>query len=165
MPTSGKRFVRAWAACQWAHPSCVLKHTFALARQVFRDFSYTPADNAFRKCFNVNLSNLVNSLSVFSSSDGHANLSLRWPDRDGRLLLQLNALRDADGVGTMVDSCTYAEVSCEECTFAEDLEGELTQARSQFTLQVRVPCGGAYRRWIDGDSPYICVTRARRCVK
>ena len=104
--------------------------------QVFRDFSYTPPDGAFRKCFNVNLNNLVNSLAVFASSDGYADLCLRWPDRDGRLLLQLNALRDADGAGT-VDSCTYAEVSCEECTFAEDLEGEMLQPRSQFTLQAR----------------------------
>ena len=103
---------------------------------MFRDFSYTPPDSAFRKCFNVNLNNLVNSLAVFASSDGYADLSLRWPDRDGRLLLQLNALRDADGAGT-VDSCTYAEVSCEECTFAEDLEGEMLQPRSQFTLQAR----------------------------
>jgi hypothetical protein len=43
-----------------------------------------------------------------------------------------------DDEGGTVESCTYAEISCEASNFAEDLEGEMTQPRSQFTLPVRV---------------------------
>lgn len=106
---------------------------------MFRDFSFTPPDQAFRKCFSASMSNLVDSLGVFAASDGQADVQLAWPDRDGRLLLQLNALRDTGAEEGAVDSCTYAEVSCEEALFAEDLEGEMTQPRSQFTLPVRTP--------------------------
>jgi hypothetical protein len=52
-------------------------------------------------------------------------------------LRRLNAVRESDDLGSTVDSCTYAEISCEESSFAEDLEGEMTQPRSQFTLPVR----------------------------
>ena len=46
-------------------------------------------------------------------------------------------MRESDEQGSTVDSCTYAEISCEESSFTEDLEGEMTQPRSQFTLPVR----------------------------
>ena len=45
-------------------------------------------------------------------------------------------MRESDEHGSTVDSCTYAEISCEESSFTEDLEGEMTQPRSQFTLPV-----------------------------
>lgn len=50
---------------------------------------------------------------------------------------RVDAVRDAAADGGVVDSCMYAEISCEACNFAEDLEGEMTQPRSQFTLPVR----------------------------
>ena len=49
-------------------------------------------------------------------------------------------MRESDEQGSTVDSCTYAEISCEESSFTEDLEGEMTQPRSQFTLPVRPTC-------------------------
>ncbi len=126
---------------------------------MFTSFAYTPPDEAFRKCFSMSLSNLVDSLAVFAASDGVADLSLRWPDRDGRLLLQLSALRDAGGDGAeggVVDSCTYAEISCEVSTFAEDLEGEMMQPRSQFTLQARIcvcVCSSAASTCVSRQTP------------
>ena len=56
---------------------------------------------------------------------------------------RLNAVRESDDLGSTVDSCTYAEISCEESSFAEDLEGEMTQPRSQFTLPVRAQCSAS----------------------
>ena len=135
-------------------PCCVLTRRV----QVFKEYAFTPHDESARKCFSTSLSNLVDSLSVCAGSDGVADLCLKWPDKDGRLLLQcapllacapcaselkrrtagrLNAERESDEQGSTVDSCTYAEISCEESSFTENLEGEMTQPRSQFTLPVR----------------------------
>jgi hypothetical protein len=139
---------------------CLLRSRRAGAcRQVFTEYAFRGADGALRQCFSTSLSNLVDSLAVCAASDGHADLTLRWPDHDGRLLLQcvardhtrmrhhcaalsalplrrLNAVRDVDDDGATVDSCIYAEISCEASNLAEDLEGEMTQPRSQFTLPV-----------------------------
>ena len=46
-------------------------------------------------------------------------------------------MRDTDDEGGTVDSCIYAEVSCEASNFAEDLEGEMTRPRSTFSLPAR----------------------------
>ena len=66
-------------------PRRVLTHR---ALQVFKEYAFTPHDASSRKCFSTSLSNLVDSLSVCASSDGVADLCLKWPDQDGRLLLQ-----------------------------------------------------------------------------
>ena len=55
---------------------------------MFKEYAFTPHDEALRKCFSTSLSNLVDSLAVCAGSDGVADLCLKWPDQDGRLLLQ-----------------------------------------------------------------------------
>ena len=55
---------------------------------MFKEYAFTPHDDALSKCFNTSLSNLVDSLAVCAGSDGVADLCLKWPDQDGRLLLQ-----------------------------------------------------------------------------
>ena len=56
--------------------------------QVFKEYAFAPHDGSTRKCFSTSLSNLVDSLAVCAGSDGVADLCFRWPDQDGRLLLQ-----------------------------------------------------------------------------
>ena len=60
----------------------------ALHPQVFKEYAFTPHDGSARKCFSTSLSNLVDSLAVCAGSDGAADLCFKWPDQDGRLLLQ-----------------------------------------------------------------------------
>ena len=127
---------------------------------MFKEYAFSAHDGALRKSFSASLSSLVDSLAVCAGSDGAADLALKWPDQDGRLLLQcvarvrarrqrlaerprgarrrrLNAVRETDDMGGTVDSCIYAEISCEASNFAEDLEGEMTRPRSTFSLPVR----------------------------
>jgi hypothetical protein len=77
----------------------------AACAQVFREYSFTAHDGALRKCFSTSLSNLVDSLAVCAGSDGMAELSLKWPDQDGRLLLQcVPAARGASSHSAACDS-------------------------------------------------------------
>ena len=146
---------------------------------MFKEYAFTPHDASASKCFSTSLSNLVDSLSVCAGSDGVADLSLKWPDQDGRLLLQcaptracvpcaselkqraagrLNAEHESDEQGSLVDSCTYAEISCEESSFTENLEGEMTQPRSQFTLPVRFTRDGRLVEQLKAS--VLCIRRA-----
>ena len=58
------------------------------AAQVFKEYMFTAHDGSLRKSFSASLSSLVDSLAVCAGSDGAADLALKWPDHDGRLLLQ-----------------------------------------------------------------------------
>ena len=60
----------------------------AACAQVFNEYAFTAHDGSLRKCFSTSLSNLVDSLAVCAGSDGVAELTLKWPDQHGRLLLQ-----------------------------------------------------------------------------
>jgi hypothetical protein len=74
--------------------ACLTRLTRARVHtQIFKDYAFTPHDALLRKCFSTSLSNLVDSLAVCSASDGLADLTLKWPDAHGRLLLQCVAHR------------------------------------------------------------------------
>ena len=70
---------------------------------------------------------------------GAADLTLHWPDRDGRLLLQLDSVRDGAGAcGAAVHSCVYAGLSCDDAEFTDNLEGELGAPVLHVTLPTSV---------------------------
>ena len=75
-------------------------------------------------------------------------------------------MRESDEQGSTVDSCTYAEISCEESSFTEDMEGEMTQPRSQFTLPVRSARDALVpeRLWLSASDVRVFPRSARRFV-
>ena len=62
--------------------------------------------------FDVSLGALIDALNVFAPLDGETTVSLRWPDRDGKLVLAAAAERDgARPSDTPVRSVTHASIS------------------------------------------------------
>lgn len=54
-----------------------------------------PAGGGAAGSFGLALGPLIDVLNVFAPLDGDAELSIRWPDRDGRLVLAAHAERGA----------------------------------------------------------------------
>jgi len=67
---------------------------------------------SFAGSFGIALGSLIDVLSVFAPMDGEAELSLRWPDRDGRLVLAAHVERG--NPERPLQSCTHAAVAATE---------------------------------------------------
>ena len=63
--------------------------------------------------FGLSLGSLIDVLNVFAAHDGEAELSLQWPDRDGRLVLAAHTERGAARERPL-RTCTHAAVAPEE---------------------------------------------------
>ena len=71
-----------------------------------------PAGGGAAGSFGLALGPLIDVLNVFAPLDGDAELSIRWPDRDGRLVLAAHAERGAPD--RPLRGCTHAAVAPEE---------------------------------------------------
>ena len=66
------------------------------------------ASSAF---FDVSLGALIDVLNVFAPLDGETTVSIRWPDRDGKLVLAAAAAVTARGHRRRVRNITHASIS------------------------------------------------------
>ena len=76
--------------------------------------------------FDVSLGALVDALNVFAPLDGETTVSVRWPDRDGKLVLAAAAERDgARPSDPPVRNVTHASISPQDESGARDTRAEL----------------------------------------
>ena len=85
--------------------------------------------------FALALGPLIDVLSAFAPLDGEAELSLRWPDRDGRLLLSARHV-ERGAPDRPLRGCTHAAVSPETVTAATSGDDDIVfrGERNAFTL-------------------------------
>ena len=85
--------------------------------------------------FALALGPLIDVLSAFAPLDGEAELSLRWPDRDGRLLLSARHV-ERGAPDRPLRGCTHAAVSPETVTAATGGDDDIVfrGERNAFTL-------------------------------
>mmetsp|Transcript_7077 Transcript_7077/g.14282 ORF Transcript_7077/g.14282 Transcript_7077/m.14282 type:complete len:320 (-) Transcript_7077:278-1237(-) len=107
-----------------------------IKRQFFKSYVYHGADGARSHLFGVSLVDLIDCISVFATSDGLAELVVKWSDSDASLIFEL--IFSSDDEHRPIQTCMFAQLACEETERPTDYETHLVEPSTCFIVWTHI---------------------------